>query len=96
MRRLPRDSKLSTYVPKSPKEMTRLQRRLAEAGFHGFTPVLIYAFSEIALAGIGFLTVVAVLGPRRGAIFAVVARGAGLHDPRLHCRASDPAAQETD
>ena len=30
--------------PKSPKEMTRLQRRLAEAGFHGFTPVLVYAF----------------------------------------------------
>src|SRR5262245_24572026 len=57
-----RAGKLSTYVPKSPKEMTRLQRRLAEAGFHGFTPVLVYAFSEIALAAIGFLTVWSFLG----------------------------------
>ena len=76
-----RDAKLSTYVPKSPKEMTRLQRRLAEAGFHGFTPVLIYAFSEIALTGIGFLTVVAVLGLRRGAIFAVAAAVQGYMLP---------------
>jgi tight adherence protein C len=76
-----RDSKLSTYVPKSPKEMTRLQRRLAEAGFHGFKPVVIYAFSEIALSAAGFLTVVSLLGLRRGAIFAVVAAVQGYMTP---------------
>jgi tight adherence protein C len=77
----PRDTKLSTYVPKSPKEMTRLQRRLAEAGFHGFRPVLIYAFSEIALAAIAFLTVVSMLGLRRGALFAVAAAVQGYMLP---------------
>jgi tight adherence protein C len=76
-----RDSKLSTYVPKSPKEMTRLQRRLAEAGFHGFTPVLVYAFSEIALAAVGFVTVWGVLGLRRGAMFAVAAAVLGYMVP---------------
>jgi tight adherence protein C len=76
-----RDSKLSTYVPKSPKEMSRLQRRLAEAGFHGFTPVLVYAFSEIALAVVGFVAVAAVLGLRRGAIFAVAAAVQGYMMP---------------
>lgn len=76
-----RAGKLSTYVPKSPKEMTRLQRRLAEAGFHGFTPVLVYAFAELALAAIGFLTVWAVLGLRRGAVFAVAAAVQGYMVP---------------
>lgn len=77
----PRASKLSTYVPKSPKEMTRLQRRLAEAGFHGFTPVLAYAFSEIALAAIGFLTPVWIFGLKRGAIFAVAGAVQGYMVP---------------
>jgi tight adherence protein C len=76
-----RATKLSTYVPKSPKEMTRLQRRLAEAGFHGFTPVLVYAFSEIGLAAIGFVTVSLFLGLRRGAIFAVAAAVQGYMVP---------------
>lgn len=76
-----RDSKLSTYVPKSPKEMTRLQRRMAEAGFHGFTPVLVYAFSEIALSVVGFVAMASVLGLRRGAIFAVVAAVQGYMLP---------------
>ena len=79
--RTARDSKLSTYVPKSPKEMTRLQRRLAEAGFHGFTPVLVYAFAEIALPVIGFVTVASVFGLRRGAIFAVAAAVQGYLVP---------------
>jgi tight adherence protein C len=76
-----RDSRLSTYVPKSPKEMTRLQRRLAEAGFHGFTPVLVYAFSEIALAAVAFLAVVSLLGLRKGAMFAVAAAVQGYLVP---------------
>jgi tight adherence protein C len=76
-----RDSKQSTYVPKSPKEMTRLQRRLAEAGFHGFRPVLVYAFSEIALCVIGFVAMASILGLRRGAIFAVAAAVQGYMLP---------------
>ncbi|RPH60134.1 MAG: type II secretion system F family protein, partial [Acidobacteria bacterium] len=42
------------YVPKSPGEMNRLQRRLANAGYHGFTPVLVYGFAELILTALGF------------------------------------------
>ena len=42
MRRRRASRKLATYVPKSPKDMSRLQRRLATAGYHGFTPALVY------------------------------------------------------
>ena len=42
--------KLSDLHPEVAKGDERLQRRLAMAGYHGFTPVLVYAFAEIALA----------------------------------------------
>lgn len=67
----PRLQKLARYVPKSPKEMTRLQRRLANAGFHGFRPVIIYALSEVALAALGFAAVFFVAGMRSGFVFAI-------------------------
>ena len=41
------EKKLAEWVPKSPKEMGRLQRRLATAGFYGFKSALIYSFAEI-------------------------------------------------
>src|SRR5690242_10724984 len=34
--------KLRTYIPKSPKEMTGLQRKMAMAGYHATRPVVIY------------------------------------------------------
>src|SRR5687767_8419002 len=40
--------RLATYIPKSPKEMTRLQRKLALAGYHGTTPVIVYCVGEVA------------------------------------------------
>jgi tight adherence protein C len=73
--------KVATYVPKSPKEMSRLQRRLATAGFHGFTPVIVYAFAEIALAVIGFVAVIAIAGVRAGVWFAVAAAAIGYMIP---------------
>src|SRR5215467_4218552 len=47
---------LSTFLPKSPKDMTRLQKRLATAGFHGSVPLAVYLIGEVVLA-IGFLMV---------------------------------------
>ena len=68
----PQLQKLAAFVPKSPKEMTRLQRRMANAGFHGFAPVLIYALAEVAFAAVGFLAVFVVAG-RRAFMFAMAA-----------------------
>jgi tight adherence protein C len=45
-------ARAATYIPKSPKEMTRLQRRLALAGYHGTTAVVTYAAAEVLLAAV--------------------------------------------
>jgi tight adherence protein C len=46
----PRLQRMSRIIPKSPREMGRLQRRLANAGFIGTTPVLVYVVAELGLA----------------------------------------------
>src|SRR5262245_21780267 len=39
--------RLASFVPRSPKEMSRIQRRLAKAGFHGLMPAVIYSVAEL-------------------------------------------------
>ena len=63
--------KLAAYIPKSPKDMSRLQRRLAMAGYHGFKAVLVYSFAEIALAILGFVLIFFVAGLRTGWFFGI-------------------------
>jgi tight adherence protein C len=75
--------KLARYVPKSPKEMTRLQRRLANAGFHGFLPLIIYSFSELAFAALGFVAVYFTADLRTGFLFAVAGAVMGYLVPGL-------------
>jgi tight adherence protein C len=58
-----------TFIPKSPKEMGRLQKRLANAGFHGAKALTIYAAAEVGLALAGFFSVFFVFG-RSGLILA--------------------------
>jgi tight adherence protein C len=77
----PRLRKLAAYVPKSPKEMSRLQRRLANAGFHGFAPVVVYAFAEVAFAVVAGLAVLSVAGVRLGIPFALAAAVVGYLIP---------------
>lgn len=61
--------KLSTYIPKSPKEMNGLQRKMAMAGYHGARPVVIYCVAEVALAAIGIALPLLIIG-LRGFMFA--------------------------
>jgi tight adherence protein C len=63
--------KLAAYIPKSPKDMGRLQRRLAMAGYHGFKAVLVYSIAEIALAILGFVLIFFVAGLRTGWFFGI-------------------------
>jgi tight adherence protein C len=63
--------KLAAYIPKSPKDMSRLQRRLAMAGYHGFKAVLVYSIAEIALAILGFVLIFLVAGLRTGWFFGI-------------------------
>src|SRR5688572_24342268 len=45
----PRLERIAKTVPKSPKEMTRLRRRLATAGIHSYGAAVFYAVSEVVL-----------------------------------------------
>jgi tight adherence protein C len=67
----PQQQKVASYIPKSPKEMRRLQRRLAAAGLHGYTPALVYALSQLVGAVTGFFVVFFVMGLRTGWLFAI-------------------------
>jgi tight adherence protein C len=63
--------KLSTFVPKSPKEMSRLQRRLARAGHHAPAGPIWFALAELVGAAAGVGLPLLILGPSRGLLFAI-------------------------
>jgi tight adherence protein C len=67
-------AKLGRIIPKSPREMGRLRKRLARAGYHGAKPVTCYVLAELLapVAAVG-LTVVGLGTTRRGLLFAVLA-----------------------
>lgn len=45
----PRLERFARKMPKSPKEMTRLRRRLATAGIYSFGPAVVYSVAELGL-----------------------------------------------
>ena len=67
----PQQKKLIAFIPKSPKEMSRLQRRLAGAGFHGYTPVVVYLLGQWVAAALGFVAVFFLAGLRTGWLFGL-------------------------
>jgi tight adherence protein C len=80
----PGAQKLAKFIPKSPKEMSRVQRRMALAGYHGVMPALLFSASElvvpVALGGLAL-----VLGPAGALkiIFAVFSAAIGYMMPGL-------------
>jgi tight adherence protein C len=75
--------RLAAAVPKSPKEMGRLRRRLGKAGYRSMTAAVMYATAELVLPVIFALAVVATFGVTRGALFAVLAAVVGYMVPGL-------------
>jgi tight adherence protein C len=75
---------LASFVPKSPQEMGRLQRHLATAGFHGFTPALIYCLAQLIGAVTGFVLLFVVLGFRSGWMFGIGGAIVGYLLPRFY------------
>jgi tight adherence protein C len=72
---------LASLVPKSPKEMSRLRRRLARAGYYQPSAALIFALLEMVTAAVGVLTPLVMLGPGQGSIFALLGGLAGYMVP---------------
>jgi tight adherence protein C len=64
--------KARRYLPKSPQEMTRLQRRLARAGYHGARPAILYTVAELVLPVVLGVVPLFLLGTRSGLLFAVL------------------------
>ena len=78
----PRLARATRFLPRSPKEMSRLQRRLARAGYRSPMAPLLYAIAEIALPLCLFLIGVYLLGTTtRGLLFAAILALVGYQLP---------------
>jgi tight adherence protein C len=88
----PRLKSLSKLVPKSPKEMSRLRRRLARGGYYQSSAPLVFSLMELACAGAFAILPVLVVGLKRGVIFGALGALAGYMLPgfvllrRIHKR----------
>ena len=75
--------RVSAIVPKSPKEMGRLQRRLARGGYPHARAAVYFAAAEILLPIALALATVAYMGIARGGFLALVMAGIGYTLPGL-------------
>jgi tight adherence protein C len=70
-------------VPKSPKELGRLRRRLARAGYTSITAVLIYTAASIVTPIVLALAALSLVGVSKGWILALIAAAIGYLLPSL-------------
>jgi tight adherence protein C len=70
-------------IPKSPKEMGRLRRRLARAGFTSMTAVLVYCAACVVTPIAFALVPVSLLGLSQGGVLALVLGAIGYLVPSL-------------
>jgi tight adherence protein C len=76
--------KVQTFVPKSPREMGRLQRRMVRAGFKNPQQAAVYfAAAEVLCPIVLALATVAYMGVVRGGLLALLAAGIGYALPGL-------------
>ena len=76
-------TKVTTFIPKSPKDMSRLQRRFAFAGLHGSGYLVGYLIAEVLLPAIAFVLAVVFLGWAKGMMFGLMGAIVGYLAPRL-------------
>lgn len=79
------DSRLKRIpgVPKSPKEMGRLRRRLARAGYTSVTAMLVYAGATVATPVIFAIAAVSLFGIGKGWVLALIGAAIGYLLPGL-------------
>jgi tight adherence protein C len=74
--------RVSTFVPKSPKEMGRLQRRMVRAGFRNpARAAVLFALAEVLCPVALSLITIYFMGVVRGGLFALLAAGVGYALP---------------
>ena len=77
-------ARLSRMVPKSPKDMSRLQRRLARAGYPRFKSTVCFALAELLLPVVFAAATVLVIGLSDGWPFALFAAALGYVVPGFY------------
>jgi len=77
----PRLARANRFLPKSPKDLSRLQKRMGRAGFRGATPAFVYSVVELGLPAILLLVCVYFLGTTRGLFAGGAAAIAGYMLP---------------
>jgi tight adherence protein C len=70
-------------IPKSPKEMGRLRRRLAMAGYTSPTAVVVFAFANLAAPVLLGLATLTAMGVHAGWLFALFAAALGYLAPGM-------------
>jgi tight adherence protein C len=73
--------KVSAMIPKSPKDMTKLQRRLTRAGYKSPAVAVTYSMAEMVLPVVLGITVLTYFGTKSGVIFALFAAVIGYALP---------------
>ena len=77
----PAVQRLASIVPKSPKDMVRMQRRLTAAGYQSFGAAVAYSLAELLLPIIFGGLSIWVLGVRRGWVVALFAAALAFMAP---------------
>jgi tight adherence protein C len=72
-----------SFVPKSPKEMNRITRQMAGAGYHSPWAALLFAVAQFGLPVLLFIASATILGTGSNLIFAVFAGAVGYYVPTL-------------
>ena len=79
----PMVERLARVVPKSPKELGRVRRRLMTAGYRSMGAAVIYSAAEVLLPVLCGGVAILVLGMTRGALVALIAAALGFFLPSL-------------
>jgi tight adherence protein C len=72
-----------SLVPKSPKEMNRVQRMMGQAGYYGDWPAIAFVFVQLALPAIVFLTGIYIYGRGSSVVFSALAAVLAYFVPNL-------------
>lgn len=75
--------RVRSFVPRSPKEMNRVERVLANAGYYGAGPATAFVIAQLVLPAVLFVLVATALRDSRLLIFAVLAAVLGYYLPLL-------------
>jgi tight adherence protein C len=75
--------RVRSFVPKSPKSMNRIERRMAAAGYYGPWPATLFGIAELLLPMLVFGLIVFAFGTGTAMIFALIAAMMAYYVPNL-------------